>query len=226
MTPEEAQTQLEEYRVLIDEVDRRIVALLNERTQIVENIGRVKRDAGLPVYEPKREDQVFANITSVNHGPLTTQAVRGIFERIIDAARSIQRLRMTHNPPEEHKCKSLCNKAPPKSRSSTSSIAWWISASTCTAPPASSTPCSAASAASTISIWQCFRSWRASRKPTASSRPTNSPAAVSGPAAPSCGWARSPSAGMPLLSWRARAAWRTATRSSSAPRWRPARAPG
>ena len=104
MTPEEAQTQLEEYRVLIDEVDRRIVALLNERTQIVENIGRVKRDAGLPVYEPKREDQVFANITSVNHGPLTTQAVRGIFERIIDAARSIQRLRMTHNPPEEPKC--------------------------------------------------------------------------------------------------------------------------
>jgi chorismate mutase len=104
MTPEEAQTQLEEYRLTIDEVDRRIVALLNERTLVVENIGRVKRAVHLPVYEPKREDQVFANITSANQGPLTTQAVRGIFERIIDASRSIQRLRMMQNPPEEPKC--------------------------------------------------------------------------------------------------------------------------
>jgi chorismate mutase len=101
MTPEEAQEQLEEYRLMIDEVDRRIVALLNERTAVVENIGRVKREAQLPVYEPKREDQVFANITSANQGPLTTQAVRGIFERIIDASRSIQRLRMMQKPPEE-----------------------------------------------------------------------------------------------------------------------------
>ena len=104
MTPEEAQEQLEQYRLMIDEVDRRIVALLNERTAVVENIGRVKREAQLPVYEPKREDQVFANITSANQGPLTTQAVRGIFERIIDASRSIQRLRMMQNPPEEPKC--------------------------------------------------------------------------------------------------------------------------
>ena len=108
MTPEEAnaeaQAKLEEYRLMIDDVDRRIVALLNERTAVVENIGRVKLEAQLPVYEPKREDQVFANITSANHGPLTTQAVRGIFERIIDASRSIQRLRMMQNPPEEPKC--------------------------------------------------------------------------------------------------------------------------
>ena len=104
MTLEEAQIQLEEYRLLVDDVDRRIVALLNERTAVVENIGRVKREAHLPVYEPKREDQVFANITSANHGPLTTQAVRGIFERIIDASRSIQRLRMMEAPTEEPKC--------------------------------------------------------------------------------------------------------------------------
>ena len=104
MTPEETLAKLEEYRMQIDEVDRRIVALLNERIAVVENIGRVKREAQLPVYEPKREDQVFANITSANHGPLTTQAVRAIFERIIDASRSIQRLRMIETPPEEPKC--------------------------------------------------------------------------------------------------------------------------
>ena len=104
MTPEEAQAQLEQYRLLIDDVDRRIVALLNERTAVVENIGRVKREAKLPVYEPKREDQVFANITNANQSPLTHHSVRGIFERIIDEMRSIQRLRMIQTPPEEPKC--------------------------------------------------------------------------------------------------------------------------
>ena len=108
MTPEEVQEEarvkLEEYRLLIDDVDRRIVALLKERTAVVENIGRVKREAQLPIYEPKREDQVFANITSANHGPLTNHSVRGIFERIIDEMRSIQRLRMIQTPPEEPKC--------------------------------------------------------------------------------------------------------------------------
>ena len=94
MNQDEARQKLEEYRVLIDEVDRRIVSLLNERTCVVENIGRVKREAQLPIYEPKREDQVFANITGVNRGPLTEGAVRRIFERIIDEMRTIQRLRM------------------------------------------------------------------------------------------------------------------------------------
>ena len=94
MTPEDARARLDEYRVLIDDVDRRLVGLLNERTRVVENIGRVKREAHLPIYEPKREDQVFANITGANQGPLTPEAVRRIFERIIDEMRGIQRQRM------------------------------------------------------------------------------------------------------------------------------------
>jgi chorismate mutase-like protein len=94
MTPEEARARLEEYRVSIDEIDRRLVALLNERTEIVECIGQVKREARLPVYEPRREDQVFANITAVNQGPISHEAVRRIFERIIDEMRGIQRNRM------------------------------------------------------------------------------------------------------------------------------------
>jgi chorismate mutase-like protein len=94
MTPEEARARLEEFRVLIDDVDRRIVALLNERTRTVEEIGRVKRSAELPIYEPKRENQVFANVAASNDGPLTQEAARRIFERIIDEMRTIQKLRM------------------------------------------------------------------------------------------------------------------------------------
>jgi chorismate mutase len=94
MNQDQARRKLEEYRVLIDDVDRRIVALLNERTGVVRNIGRVKREARLPIYEPKREEQVFANITVSNQGPLTEGAVRRIFERVIDEMRTIQRLQM------------------------------------------------------------------------------------------------------------------------------------
>jgi chorismate mutase len=94
MTKEEARAKLDEFRVSIDAVDRRIVDLLNERTRVVEEIGRVKRHSDLPIYEPKREEQVFANITGHNQGPLTPEAVRRIFERIIDEMRTIQRVRM------------------------------------------------------------------------------------------------------------------------------------
>ena len=94
MNTDEARAKLDELRVLIDDVDRRIVELLNERTRVVEEIGRVKRHSDLPIYEPKREEQVFANITGHNHGPLTPEAVRRIFERIIDEMRTIQRVRM------------------------------------------------------------------------------------------------------------------------------------
>jgi chorismate mutase len=85
---------LAECRVLIDDVDRRILALLNERTRIVEEIGEVKQHLTLPIYEPKREEQVFQNITSHNQGPLPDDAVKRVFERIIDEMRSIQKQRM------------------------------------------------------------------------------------------------------------------------------------
>lgn len=94
MNEDEARDRLEEFRVQVDDVDRRIVELLNERTRVVEGIGRVKREARLPIYEPKREQQVMDNISAVNAGPLTAEAVRRIFERIIDEMRTVQRIRM------------------------------------------------------------------------------------------------------------------------------------
>jgi chorismate mutase-like protein len=91
-TPE---TQLAVCRERIDDLDRRLVALLNERTAVVERIGQVKKEAQLPVYEPRREDAVYANIASSNSGPLPNEAVQRIFERIIDEMRKIQKERMS-----------------------------------------------------------------------------------------------------------------------------------
>ncbi|MGQ9634447.1 MAG: chorismate mutase [Bryobacteraceae bacterium] len=100
MNKDDAWQILEACRRRIDELDLRILELLNERTRIVEQIGRAKRVLDLPIYEPRREDEVYANVTSHNGGPLPAEAVKRVFERIIDEMRTVQKLRM-QEPPEE-----------------------------------------------------------------------------------------------------------------------------
>ena len=60
----------------------------------MQEIGRIKQAAELPVYEPRREDEVFQNIARHNRGPLPQDAVKRVFERIIDEMRKVQRERM------------------------------------------------------------------------------------------------------------------------------------
>jgi len=74
----------------IDQLDLQLLDLLNRRTSVVEEIGRIKQELRLAVYEPKREDQVFSNVLSHNAGPLPADAVKRIFERIIDEMRTVQ----------------------------------------------------------------------------------------------------------------------------------------
>jgi chorismate mutase len=93
MTHEEAAAQLGRHREAIDRIDLELLALLNQRTRIVEKIGAVKAQCSLPVYEPKREDAVYRNVLEHNEGPLPADAVRRIFERIIDEMRTLQKLR-------------------------------------------------------------------------------------------------------------------------------------
>ena len=90
-----SQDKLANCRRQIDALDVQIVELLNQRTQVVHEIGRIKREFALPIYEPKREDQVFENVASHNSGPMTEDALKRIFERIIDEMRTIQREKMS-----------------------------------------------------------------------------------------------------------------------------------
>jgi chorismate mutase-like protein len=93
MTREEALAMLEGFRRQIDAIDRELLDLLNRRTRVVEQIGRVKQAMNLPIYEPKREEAVFRNVAENNTGPLDERAIQRIFERIIDEMRSLQRIR-------------------------------------------------------------------------------------------------------------------------------------
>jgi chorismate mutase-like protein len=86
--------KLAECRKKIDALDLKLLELLNQRTSVVEEIGRIKQNLALPIYEPRREDQVFENVLGHNGGPLSPEAVKRVFERIIDEMRNVQKERM------------------------------------------------------------------------------------------------------------------------------------
>lgn len=94
MSQQYTMDDLAECRVRIDAIDIQLLNLLNERTKIVERIGTIKRSLTLPIYEPKREDQVLANALAHNTGPLEPDAIKRVFERIMDEMRTLQRTKM------------------------------------------------------------------------------------------------------------------------------------
>ena len=80
-----------DWRKKIDELDRRLVELLSERARAAVEIGRLKRNTSLPIYEPDRERNVFANVQKMNEGPLPDRDLVRIYERIMDVMRNIQK---------------------------------------------------------------------------------------------------------------------------------------
>ena len=85
---------IEELRGRIDIIDDQLVRLLNVRVACAVEIGRLKHDEGLPIYQPDREKQVLAQVrqsATQLAGPLNADAVVRIFERVMDEARRAER---------------------------------------------------------------------------------------------------------------------------------------
>lgn len=90
-----AELSIDALRAEIDRIDEVLVRLLDRRARCAYAIGRAKREAGRPVYEPGREATVLAHVRTVNQalaGPLDDDAIVRLFERVIDEARRIQRI--------------------------------------------------------------------------------------------------------------------------------------
>jgi len=91
-------------RAEIDALDEAIVTLLDRRARCAAEVGRLKRQMGMRIYEPGREAVVIAHVKAVNaslRGPLTDEAMERLYERVMDEARRIQRLEFErHNQPE------------------------------------------------------------------------------------------------------------------------------
>lgn len=80
-----------DWRVKIDEIDRKLVELISARAHAAHEIGRLKKNIGMPIYEPDRERAVFENAKRANKGPLPDRDLLRIYERIMDVMRAIQR---------------------------------------------------------------------------------------------------------------------------------------
>ena len=92
---------LDELRQDIDRVDEVLVRLLNERARCVCEIGRLKKELGVEVYQPDREKDVLKHVREVAcEGPLGPEAIGRLFERIIDEARRLER-RAVHEELDE-----------------------------------------------------------------------------------------------------------------------------
>ncbi len=92
---------IDDLRRRIDELDRKLVELLNERANCAVEIGRLKRANGLPIYQPEREQEILENAERVNQGPLDDRAIRRLFERILDEARSLERIERHDGTPDK-----------------------------------------------------------------------------------------------------------------------------
>jgi len=83
---------LDELRDDIDRVDEVIVRLLNERARVAVEIGQLKKQLNVPIYQPDREKQGIEHVRNVaSEGPLGADAIARLFERIIDEARGLER---------------------------------------------------------------------------------------------------------------------------------------
>lgn len=84
-------SDLDDWRKRIDEIDRQLVKLLNERSRTAIEIGHVKKKLKMPAWQPEREAEILRNVVKSNQGPLDDPAIRRLFERIIDEARALER---------------------------------------------------------------------------------------------------------------------------------------
>ena len=79
-----------DWRKKIDAIDGELVRLLNERARCVGEIGRIKRDNRLPIQESIREQAVIENALQANQGPLSEDAVRRLFQQIVEEGKQLQ----------------------------------------------------------------------------------------------------------------------------------------
>jgi len=84
---------IDDYRQEINRLDRELLRIFNERASLALHIGEIKKELGLPVYDPEREKRIFETMTAANPGPLESDAIIRLFERVIDESRRLERIR-------------------------------------------------------------------------------------------------------------------------------------
>jgi chorismate mutase/prephenate dehydratase len=81
---------LDGWRARIDALNTKLVDLLNERARCALEIAAYKKQKSLPVHDPKREKAVLEKVAEHNAGPLTDEALQGIFRCIMAEHRKLE----------------------------------------------------------------------------------------------------------------------------------------
>ena len=81
---------IDDWRSRIDELDARLLGLLNQRGICALEIGKLKDASGQPIYSPDRENNILARLREANDGPLSDKAVTRLFRHIIDEVRQLE----------------------------------------------------------------------------------------------------------------------------------------
>ena len=82
---------IDDWRKKIDELDAQLVELLNARSRCAAEIGKLKQKDGQPIYSPEREREILERVQQLNRGPLGNDALKRLFERILDEARVVEK---------------------------------------------------------------------------------------------------------------------------------------
>ena len=86
----DTQGRIEELRGRVDEVDRELIRILNERARIVQEIVAIKAEAGKPLFDPRREEEILRKVADENEGPIYDTSLREIFELILHRIRDLE----------------------------------------------------------------------------------------------------------------------------------------
>ncbi|HEY0457645.1 MAG TPA: chorismate mutase [Pyrinomonadaceae bacterium] len=81
--------KLENWRREIDLIDEQLIELFNRRAKIAREIGAIKADAGLPVVDAARENEILLKAAR-NKGVLKREAIIRIFRAVIRESRNVQ----------------------------------------------------------------------------------------------------------------------------------------
>lgn len=86
---EDVRDEIDRRRKSIDEIDCRIVRLLNERAALALEIRDLKPKVAWSLYDPKREEEIFANLAACNEGPLYGENLREVYEAILHVMKEL-----------------------------------------------------------------------------------------------------------------------------------------
>ena len=86
----DTEARIQKLRSRVDEVDRELIRILNERARIVQELVTIKAETGKPLFDPRREEEILRRVAEENEGPIYDSSMREIFELILHRIRDLE----------------------------------------------------------------------------------------------------------------------------------------